>query len=123
MTVLALPLEGVWLLLWGGFAATAVEYGVHWFYETLFCVRFWDYSHVRGNLHGRVCLPFSLVWGVLTALAVRWVQPGVRWFAMQTIPAVTGLCLAVFAVDAMLSAKQLRRTGDAESLRADRRGR
>ena len=123
LAVLALPREeaGVpWLILWGGLAATAVEYAVHWAYEVLFRVRFWDYSDVSGNLNGRICLPFSLAWGVLTALAVRWVQPGVAWFAKRTIPEVTWLCLMIFTLDALLSAKRLWRTGDGESLRADR---
>jgi len=122
LTVLALPdLQGLWLVLWGGIAATAVEYLVHWAYETCFGVRFWDYSGVWGNLHGRVCLPFSLIWGILTAATVRWVHPGVNAAALRTIPAVTWLCLMVFTVDALLSARVLHRTGDGEALRADRR--
>lgn len=124
LAVLALPRRwtgGLWLVFWGGIAATAVEYAVHWAYETLFRVRFWDYSAVPGNLNGRVCLPFSLAWGVLTALAVRWVQPGVVWFAGRTIPEVTWLCLMIFTLDALLSAKKLWSTGDGEALRADRR--
>ena len=125
LAVLALPTErSGWLssILWGGFAATAVEYAVHWGYEALFNVRFWDYSDVRGNLHGRVCLPFSVAWGVLTALAVRLVQPAVVRLAARTIPEVTWLCLMAFTVDALLSAKRLWLTGDGEALRADRRG-
>ena len=35
--------EGLWLIAVGGLATTAVEYGVHWAYETLLGVRFWDY--------------------------------------------------------------------------------
>ena len=123
LAVLALQnLQGLWLVLWGGMAATAVEYIVHWVYEICFGVHFWDYSGVWGNLHGRVCLPFSLIWGMLTAAAVRWIQPGVETMARRTIPEVTWLCLVVFTTDALLSARVLRRTGDGEALRADRRG-
>ena len=122
LAVLALPrMQGWALVLWGGLAATAVEYAVHWAYERFLHVRFWDYSETFGNLRGRVCLPFSLAWGALTAAAVRWVQPVVASAAARTIPAVTALCLAVFAADAALSARVLRRSGDAEALRADRR--
>ena len=120
LAVLALPVNGLRLVLWGGFAATAVEYGVHWAYDRLLHVRFWDYSCVPGNLHGRVCLPFAAAWGILTALAVRWVQPGVMWFAERTVPEVTGLCLLVFVLDGALSVRRLLDTGDGESLRADR---
>ena len=124
LAVLALPTEwksGMSLVIWGALAATAVEYAVHWLYDAFLHVRFWDYSHVPGNLHGRVCLPFSLVWGVLTAAAVQRVQPGVEALTGRVIPQVTALCLAVFLMDALFSAKCLLKTGDPEALRADRR--
>jgi len=124
LAVLALPpawTEGMSLVIWGGIAATAVEYAVHWAYDVFLHVRFWDYSAVPGNLRGRVCLPFSLIWGVLTAAAVRRIQPGVALLAGRVIPQVTWLCLAVFAADALCSAKYLLQTGDPEALRADRR--
>ena len=122
LAVLALPpicKEGIWLVVWGGLAATAVEYAVHWAYETFLHVRFWDYTRVWGNLHGRVCLPFTAAWGVLTALAVRWVQPGVEALAARVPGEVTYLCLLVFTVDALVSARLLWVTGDVELLRAD----
>ena len=52
----------------GAFAATVVEYAVHWGYETLFGVQFWDYSSTKCDVNGRVCLPFSLCWGVYRRL-------------------------------------------------------
>ena len=122
LAVLALPpicKEGIWLVVWGGLAATAVEYAVHWAYETFLHVRFWDYSRVWGNLRGRVCLPFTAAWGVLTALAVRWVQPGVEALAARVPGEVTWLCLLVFTADALVSARLLWVTGDIELLRAD----
>ena len=81
LAVLALPpdwTEGGWLVISGGLAATAVEYAVHWAYETTLGIRFWDYANVPGNLRGRVCLPFTLAWGILTAAAVWWIQPWVE---------------------------------------------
>ena len=122
LAVLALPLEcqeGLWLVMWGGLAATAVEYAVHWAYETFLHVRFWDYTRVWGNLHGRVCLPFTAAWGLLTALAVRWVQPWVADLASKVPGEVTYLCLLVFTADALVSARLLWVTGDVELLRAD----
>lgn len=123
LAVLALPeacRRGLWLVLWGGLAATAVEYVVHWAYETFLHVRFWEYSAMPGNLRGRVCLPFTAAWGLLTAAAVLWVQPAVELLARRVPPAVTYVCLLVFTVDALFSARVLRMTGDVEALRADR---
>ena len=56
---------------------------------------------------------------VLTALAVRWVQPGVADLAARVPGEVTWLCLLVFTVDALVSARLLWVTGDVELLRAD----
>jgi uncharacterized membrane protein len=120
LAVLSLPEEwtqGPWLVVSGGLAATAVEYGVHWLYETFLGVRFWDYSNIPGNLRGRVCLPFSFIWGLLTALAVQWVQPGVAALAVWVPPLMTYLCLLVFTADAVTSAWVLLLTGDTEALR------
>ena len=118
---LALPLCPVYGLgmLAGGLTATAVEYAVHWGYDRFLGVRFWDYSAVFGNLRGRVCLPFSVVWGVLVWAAVTWVQPLAQALAERVPPEVTWLCLLAFAADAVCSAWLLRQGGDPEILRAD----
>lgn len=120
LAVLALPRElPLWgLILLGGLAATAVEYAVHWAYEALLGVRFWDYSAVPGNLRGRVCLPFSLAWAPLTAAAVRWVQPAAEQWAAIAPPMLTWVCLLAFTADACLSARYLWVTGDVAGLRA-----
>lgn len=120
LAVLALPpawTDGMWLILSGGLAATAVEYAVHWAYEALLGVRFWDYSQVRGNLRGRICLPFTLAWGILTAAAVWWIQPWVEALVQQIPPEVTYLFLIVFTADALFSARFLWVTKDVEGLR------
>lgn len=118
--VLALPetvLQSGWLILLGGLTATAVEYAVHWWYWTFLGVQFWDYSTTFGNLNGRVCLPFSVAWGVLVWLAVRYVQPAAAAAAVRIPWRVTWLLLLVFAADAMESARILRATGDVDALR------
>ena len=121
LAVLALPesLSGsFWsLALWGGLAATAVEYAVHVLYDRLLGVRFWDYSQVRWNLRGRVCLPFSLAWGALSLPMVWWVHPRLAPL-LAAIPApVTWLAIATVCADLALSAVLLRRSGDRNCLR------
>lgn len=119
--LLALPAgfrQGMRLFFSGAVTATAVEYGYHWACETLLGVRFWDYSHLRGNLRGRVCLPFSLAWGVLTAAAVRLVHPVVAAAAMQIPPAVTLAALLFFAADTVCSIRFLLLTHDIAAMRS-----
>ncbi|MDD3346800.1 putative ABC transporter permease [Oscillibacter sp.] len=121
LAVLALPpsaTDTFWgLALWGGLAATAVEYAVHLLYERLLGVQFWDYSGVWGNLQGRVCVPFSVIWGLLLAVGLPPLQ---RWMVplLDAIPAaLTYAMLLLFTADALLSARVLYQTGEAESVR------
>ena len=101
----------------GAAVTTAVEYVVHWAYEFLLGVRFWDYSQMAGNLQGRVCLPFTLAWGVLTALAVWYVHPLVAALAAEIPAWATFGFLLLFSVDAVCSARFLWVTHDVEELR------
>lgn len=119
LAALALPPMG-WagLMLWGGLYAAAVEYACHWAGERFLNVRFWDYTQVPGNLQGRVCLPFTLAWGVLVWAAVRLVQPGVEALAAAVPPAVTYAALLTFTADAVCSLYFLRSTGDLAGMRA-----
>ena len=102
----------------GGLAAAAVEYVYHWAGERLLGVRFWDYAQVPGNLRGRVCLSFTLAWGLLAWAAVRFVQPGAAFIAAAVPPAATYACLLLFTADAVCSLWFLRVTGDLQGMRA-----
>lgn len=116
LAVLALPAaltDGFWRsALWGGLAATAVEYAVHLAYDRLLGVRFWDYSHIRGNLRGRICLPFSLAWGLLTAAGLPPVQAVLVPALAAVPPPVTYAALLVFTADAVTSLRLLRQARD-----------
>ncbi len=52
----------------GCMGATALEYITAVVMETLFNVRYWDYSHKKFNFQGRISLESSLFWGVLTVV-------------------------------------------------------
>ena len=127
LAVLALPpalTDGFWpMALWGGLTATAVEYVVHLLYDRLLGVRFWDYSRLPGNFQGRVCLPFSLAWGLLTGAALPPVQRALGPVLAAIPPAVTYAVLLVFTADTVVSLRLLRRAGDTEILSLRARGR
>ena len=119
--ILALPGwvdERPWaLFLLGGLAATAAEYLAALYHEKVLGVSFWSYDGLSGSLHGRVCLPFSLAWGLLSLELTRHVHPLLApWLAR--IPAPVGwLALATLLTDGILTAALLRSTGDTASLR------
>ena len=105
------------LFLFGALAATAVEYAVDWFCESVLGVRFWDYSSLPWNLNGRVSLLFSFFWGLLAISLVTWVHPQVERL-LALIPAGwTFPVFLLFLTDALLSAWTLHSTGTTDSLR------
>lgn len=106
----------LFLMLWGGLICTATEYLVHLFYETVFHVAFWDYSALRGNVRGRVCPQFSLVWGILSAATARFIHPIVAALAETVSPPTVFLLWMVFAIDCVLTVFLLRQTQDPEQL-------
>ena len=79
-------------------------------------MRFWDYRGQVGNLRGRVCLPFSLAWGLLTAAAVLWVEPWAAALSAAMPPWLTWGLLLVFTADTVVTVFLLGRTGDIDAL-------
>ena len=94
-----------------------MEYFTGLFYEKVFRVSFWDYSHLPLNLGGRVCPLFSLLWGVLAVLVLKLIHP---WAALlvSVLPAwLLPPVLALWGLDTLLTALVLRRTEDTNALR------
>jgi len=71
--------SGVLLIFSGGFfLASSTEYLIAAIYEEHFGVRCWDYRNHIGNLHGRVCVGFSLCWGVIAVLFLTVLHPAIE---------------------------------------------
>ena len=107
----------VLLVIVGGLTATEVEYAVSVFYQKAFSVSFWDYHGQIGNLNGRVCLPFTLAWGLLLLPMVYWVHPAAARLSAVIPTPVSWAALAAFTADGIVSSFILRRTGDRTRLR------
>lgn len=121
LAILLLPAwvhrSGPLLILLGGLAATGAEYLMAVFYERVAGVSFWDYSHMRFHIRGRVCPQFSLFWGLLAALLVRRLHPAVMVFAAQIPPGLLPSLLLVLVADGAYTLTLLRATGSTDSLR------
>ena len=103
-------------ILLGMLAATAMEYAVHWGYERLFQVQFWDYSSTKCDVNGRICLPFSICWGILSMLAVRYVQPVLEGNAALLPEWAAALAVFLVTLDGILTARVLLTTHDIDAL-------
>ena len=51
------------------------EYIVAVILEKLFKTKYWDYSNLKFNFQGRVCLKNSIYWGILGVLLIFVIQP------------------------------------------------
>lgn len=54
---------------------TIWEYVVAVFLEKVFKTKYWDYSDLKFNIQGRICLKNSIYWGILGVLLIFVIQP------------------------------------------------
>ena len=73
---------------------SALDLVTGWVLKKLFHTSGWDYSNMRFNLGGYICLRFSLVWGVGATLVVKLVHPAVAAL-VALVPHTAGVVLAV----------------------------
>ena len=61
--------------LFGALLTSALEYFTSWVMEKLFHMRWWDYSHYKFQINGRVCLLNSTCFGLACVLLCHVVHP------------------------------------------------
>ncbi len=90
-------------------AATVFEYVVGVLMETLFKVKYWDYSSHRFQFQGRICLQSSLCWGFLGLILARAIHPPVEtivvWLPLWGLIVVDVLLSAAFISDVAVSVR------------------
>lgn len=87
MLVVSMPFQDNMILTYfaGVIGATILEYVTGVVMESLFKVRYWDYSNQPFNFQGHICLGTSIAWGFLTILMTRIVHRPVEQL-MLSIP-------------------------------------
>ena len=71
MTVGLQELTGVWLFIFATVYAAATEFAAGKIIERVYHERWWNYSNIKWNLDGYICVPFSLIKGALGFVVVR----------------------------------------------------
>lgn len=105
------------LALVGGGAATAAEYLMGLLYQKVLGVEFWDYSGLPLNVGGRICLPFSVAWGVLSLGLVYLIHP-LALVLVKHIPGWLTPAVAILLLsDGAITAYLLKTTGNTDSLK------
>lgn len=70
-----------------------LEYSTSYLMEKLFRVRWWDYTHEKFNIHGRICLKALINFGVMSVIILKVINPLVFRILDQIQP-TTKLVLA-----------------------------
>lgn len=107
--LLTLPFKENILLIYilGLLAASTLEYVTGALMEKIFQMRYWDYSHHKFNLKGRISLFVSLAWGLFSILLVKLLHPPIEKILLK-IPnylaePISLILIIIFAVDATMS--------------------
>lgn len=68
--------DNIWLLfVLSMIVLTVMEYITFILLKTIYNVQLWDYDNMTFSINEKVCLEFSLVWGVLGALYIKYILP------------------------------------------------
>lgn len=88
--------------------ATLVELVAGWVLFQLYHIRWWDYSHLKGNIGGYICPQFSLLWGLGSVVMVHAVHPLLAGpgnaLPLRALLVLDAVLLVFFAVDVGVSA-------------------
>lgn len=102
----------VQLFAFGMILTTIVEYITGWLMETLFHKKWWDYSKCKFNIHGRVCMLGSVVFGAMAVLLITYVHPYVISLTSslnsQIEHTISIMLLIILFVDLVLTISKLR---------------
>ena len=83
---------------------TLLEYIIGKIILKIFNIKFWDYSNLKLNYQGIICLSFSLIWGILSILFYYFIYPWLDNLSMTIINNSIGLFLlgiyyGIFIID------------------------
>lgn len=100
MLVVSMPFRDnlVYTYLAGCAGATILEYITGVMMEKLFKVRYWDYSRLKFNFQGQICLGTTLSWGLLTVLLTRFLHRPVEKYVLTLTVNQVRVIVAVLTV-------------------------
>lgn len=90
---------------------SACEYFTSYILEKIFHARWWDYSSLKFNINGRICLKNSILFGLLGVGLIKYVNPFINKFIMlmnkNTLFILFISILIIFIVDLFVSCSVL----------------
>ena len=113
VTSLLVPFQENWGILFiaGMLITSIVEYITGFLLEKLFHTKWWDYSQKKFNLHGRVCLKNSLLFGVMSVLVMKVIFPPISRLIDRIpsswLPVIAVILIVYFAADTYATVRSI----------------
>lgn len=79
----------------GAVSATILELFTGWAMESMFKVKYWDYSNQHIQFRGYICLSSTITWGVFTLLLTQFAHPLVEKLVVNRIPDTVKTALVI----------------------------
>lgn len=104
--------ENIFLVfILGVFITSILEYITSFVLEAVFHTKWWDYSKHKFNIHGRVCLLNSTLFGLLSVVLVEVINPIIRDFVSKfpekIVFLVTIVLTASIAIDFVITVQTM----------------
>lgn len=99
-------------LFWGGFLIGSItEYLVSLVGELILNVKWWDYSNMPLNIDGRICVFFSIFWGLLAIYLMTYINPKVdkliekfkNKMSMKILKSITTIVTVILFIDCIIT--------------------
>ena len=89
------------------FICSLLEYTTSYIMEKIFKLRWWDYTNMKYNLNGRICLETMTPFSILGALTIKYVTPNliknINSFSPKIILTISIILITIFIVDIIIS--------------------
>lgn len=89
------------------FVLSIWEYIVAVIIEKIFKTKYWDYSNLKFNIKGRVCLKNSVYWGILGVILVFLIQPCIEkignYIPSQILIVIEIILVIIILVDSIIT--------------------
>lgn len=99
-------------LFLGGFIVGSVtEYLTSLIGEYILNIKWWDYSNYSFNINGRICLLFSIFWGLIGLYLIKGINPHVdrfidlikQHFSTNTLKTTVFIAIIILFIDCVIS--------------------
>ena len=95
------------LFIYGFLLGSLIEYLMSYVLEAIYSIRFWDYTYTGTSINGRICVPYSIFWGILAVFLIKIAKPLIdKWInkmSKKSMKIVDFLAVIFFIADVLVT--------------------